>query len=216
MPGMFPKAKKSKLDICTETAKFSAKLKHADVTHKTSVLKDSFEVRRICLTSNRNRKTGEEMKEIFPDMYSEAAVWTDLGMIMGLEEDVKEHVLHKIRHTAKKYAQTMINVEPADKDDDELLALLAYGCGTTIGTLADPRNGVRQAGEELSVDGVVVCQLPATRLETVALMTAAHVVFYTKFTGPCRALFEILYRSVGFDVNLSGLSQKVWEVTQVV
>ncbi|KAF0301414.1 Aggrecan core protein [Amphibalanus amphitrite] len=43
-------------------------------------------------------------------------VWTDLGMIMGLEEDVKEHVLHKIRHTAKKYAQTMINVEPADKD----------------------------------------------------------------------------------------------------
>ncbi|KAF0311723.1 Cuticle protein CP14.6 [Amphibalanus amphitrite] len=92
MPGMFPKTKKSKLDICTETAKFSAKLKHADVTHKTSVLKDSFGVRRICLTSNRNRKTGEEM-EIFPDMYSEAAVWTDLGMIMGLEEDVKEHVL---------------------------------------------------------------------------------------------------------------------------
>ncbi|XP_043218060.1 uncharacterized protein LOC122379720 [Amphibalanus amphitrite] len=45
-------------------------------------------------------------------------VWTDLGMIMGLEEDVKEHVLHKIGHTAKKYAQTMINVEPADKDDD--------------------------------------------------------------------------------------------------
>ncbi|KAF0295346.1 hypothetical protein FJT64_007109 [Amphibalanus amphitrite] len=39
-------------------------------------------------------------------------------MIMGLEEDVKEHVLHKIRHTAKKYsyAQTMINVESADKD----------------------------------------------------------------------------------------------------
>ncbi|KAF0311706.1 hypothetical protein FJT64_017548 [Amphibalanus amphitrite] len=118
MPGIFPKTKKSKLDICTETAKFSAKLKHADVTHKTSVLKDSFEVRRICLTSNRNRKTGEEMKEIFPDMYSEAAVWTDLGMIMGLEEDVKEHVLHKIRHTAKKYAQTMINVEPADKDGE--------------------------------------------------------------------------------------------------
>ena len=85
-----------------------------------------------------------------------------------------------------------------------------------FGTLADPRNGVRQAGEELSVDGVVVCQLPATRLETVALMTAAHAVFYTKFTGTCRALFEILYRSVGFDVNLSGLSQKVWEVTQVV
>ena len=78
MPGMFPKTKKSKLDICTETAKFSAKLKHADVTHKTSVLKDSFEVRRICLTSNRNRKTGEEMKEIFPDMYSEAAVSVDL------------------------------------------------------------------------------------------------------------------------------------------
>ncbi|KAF0310633.1 hypothetical protein FJT64_018427 [Amphibalanus amphitrite] len=71
MPGMFPKTKKSKLDICTETAKFSAKLKHADVTHKTSVLKESFEARRICLTSNR--KTGEEMKEIFPDMYSEAA-----------------------------------------------------------------------------------------------------------------------------------------------
>ena len=45
-------------------------------------------------------------------------VWTDLGMIMGLEEDVKEHVLHKIRHTAKKYAQTMINVEPADKDGE--------------------------------------------------------------------------------------------------
>ena len=82
--------------------------------------------------------------------------------------------------------------------------------------MADPRNGVRQAGEELSVDGVVVCQLPATRLETVALMTAAHAVFYTKFTGPCRALFEILYRSVGFDVNLPGLSLKVWEVTQVV
>ncbi|KAF0302007.1 hypothetical protein FJT64_002993 [Amphibalanus amphitrite] len=39
-------------------------------------------------------------------------------MIMGLEEDVKEHVVHKIRHTAKKYsyAQTMINVESADKD----------------------------------------------------------------------------------------------------
>ena len=73
MPGMFPKTKKSMLDICTETAKFSAKL-NADVTHKTSVLKDSFEVRRICLTSSRNRKTGEEMKEIFPDMYSEAAV----------------------------------------------------------------------------------------------------------------------------------------------
>ena len=41
-----------------------------------------------------------------------------MGMIMGLEEDVKEHVLHKIRHTAKKYAQTMINVEPADKDGE--------------------------------------------------------------------------------------------------
>ncbi|XP_043220192.1 uncharacterized protein LOC122380786 [Amphibalanus amphitrite] len=132
-------------------------------------------------------------------------VWTDLGMIMGLEEDVKEHVLHKIRHTAKKYAQTMINVEPADKDDDELLALLAYGCGTTIGTLADPRNGVRQAGEELSVDGVVVCQLPATRLETVALMTAAHAVFYTKFTGPCRALFEILYTECGIRCKPSWL-----------
>ena len=41
-----------------------------------------------------------------------------MGMIMGLEEDVKEHVLHKIRHTAKKYAQAMINVEPADKDGE--------------------------------------------------------------------------------------------------
>ncbi|KAF0297507.1 hypothetical protein FJT64_005031 [Amphibalanus amphitrite] len=91
------------------------------------------------------------MKEISPDMYSEAAVWTDLGMIMGLEEDVKEHVLHKIRHTAKKYAQTMINVEPADKDGDELVALPAYGRGATLDDLKNEQSSVSVQSSRLNV-----------------------------------------------------------------
>ena len=62
----------SRLDICMETAKFSAKLKKA--TDKPAVLKESFELRRICLTSNRNRKSLKEMKEIFPDMFTVSAV----------------------------------------------------------------------------------------------------------------------------------------------
>ena len=47
-------------------------------------------------------------------------VWTDLGMIMGLEEDVKEHVLHKIRHTYREEVcpDDDKRAEPADKDGE--------------------------------------------------------------------------------------------------
>ena len=79
-----------------------------------------------------------------------------------------------------------------------------------MSAMTDTKNRVCEVDGKMSVDGVLICTLPILKIQAAAMLTIAHAVFYTKLSGPCKALYEVLYKSVGFDIELSCMASKVW------
>lgn len=69
MPGMCPPLKLTQLQVDKEAARYSLLMKQGE-----DVLQVSFPVRRKLLTATRRRKTTSQMWEMFPRMFSVAAV----------------------------------------------------------------------------------------------------------------------------------------------
>ena len=94
------------------------------------------------------------------------------------------------------------------------MALLVFGCGTTLSELEDHKNSVSVTPEGLSIQGTISgFQVPESKLELIATMAAAHAAFYLPFKGPSKTVMEIVYRkALNFAISPSVSARKVMHV----
>ncbi|XP_043223506.1 uncharacterized protein LOC122382351 [Amphibalanus amphitrite] len=215
MPGMCPPYKRSKFEAAQEAARYSHLLLHADdESAKKGVLKESFALRRHLMTRQHGRKTPKQMKEMFPAMFTESALWSDLGLIMGDEDgdELKSKVTAKAMNVCKEYAARVVAGTAQPPEGDELVTMLAHGCGTTMSELEDCRNSARlqPTTGRLETQDTEWDVTPESRVAAVVIMAAVHAVLYIPFGGPCKTLFEVLYnKALGFCVSLGASAKKV-------
>ena len=65
------------------------------------------------------------------------------------------------------------------------------------------RNGVLHVGK------VEAFPIEGKGANTLAALVAAHAVYYLPFRGPCRVLFELVYKVWGFQAPLSKAAESI-------
>ena len=93
----------------------------------------------------------------------------------------------------------------------------SYRISVSISDLKDERNSV-SVGEEatIQVQGAHISYgQPTSKIETLAMITAAHAVFYQPFHGPCKALLEVLYRKTpNSSTPVGAVAKKILSMVQ--
>ena len=93
------------------------------------------------------------------------------------------------------------------------MAMLAFGCGTTLSELDDSRNSVSihpTTWHLQTQDTKWEFHLPESKVAVVGTMAAIHAVLYLPFRGPCKMLFGIIYnRAMDFSIVLSAGAKNI-------